>query len=338
MQQADGSSGLEVLRRAAQNAEASKARAQANLALAEQHPERYAALCDAAEAAADAANQAYREAARTSRAAAMSHNALDDWDSLTVDEFRMLVRCTWPVIWVRTAESLDAAGCVARTRCLEDRVWFIPEGEQHRFELPQKGRGYVREAHEPVPWPDGSPTLTAEERRSLRKSARRVAPETYVTAGATAEDLERWQTARAHFLAHGRTDDEVLGEWREHGYRAAARELGMSASHVRHRVKRIRVARGELEDGTVVERLRRSQYAPRAVPDEHVLAAFELHAGDIGAVGRELGMPLATVRYRLLRGRAAKGDAAAQRELEAERARKLVYTRAARARRKAAPG
>jgi Resolvase, N terminal domain len=327
---------LAQLRAEAEDAEAEMRRIHGLIRLAREHPARYNAQCSAAERAANGARRAYNSALRTQRLQAEAHNALDDWDGLTTRQKNTLIRCTWPIIWVRTCEYMDSSGCLRRNvHDLRGRLWFIPEGEQGMFVLPRKGQGWEAEAHEPVPWPDGARTLSTEERRGLRDRKRRLSPGTFVTDGAAPADVERWRAARAHFVEHGRTDAEVYDAWQTHGYIGGSHELGMSTSYMRDRVKGIRIARGELPDGTVVERLARKNYDPAKVSNEDVLAAFELHGGDIPRASRELGMPSGTFRERLLRAQAATDPEArvrhqrsVQRKLELQRRRRARNKRA----------
>ena len=220
---ADHDEHLPALRRAAQDALQQMRRRQADLQLAEDHPDRYAALCDAAEGRVNTTRAALQTAQQAQRVGATTRNVLDDWPQLSTSQRGALIACTWPIIWVRIGEYIDDAGCLRRNVALEDRLWFIPEGDETKFVLPQKGRGWNPAAHEPVQWPDGSTTPSIEERRRLRNSEREVAPSVVVSDRSSAEDAQRWCAARTHFLQLGRTAEEVLSAWREFGFIRGAR-------------------------------------------------------------------------------------------------------------------
>ena len=325
---------LTKMRAAAQDAIQRMGRVQGNLALAEEHPDRYAALCLAAEQHARSATDALDAAFKGQRMDAVQRNALDDWAGMSEHDKRSLVACAWPIVWLRSGEFIDETGCLRRNADLEDRLWFIADGDDKQFVLPQKGRGWIPEAHEPVVWPDGSRTPTAEERRQQRSDKRSTTTNTVVPDWAADEDRERWDAARQHFLRQGRTDEEVLAVWRERGCnKRGALELGMSVSNMRYRVSQARIAAGEIEGLTIVQRARHKNYGSRLVTDEDVMAAVELHDGKPAAAAHELGMPLGTLRYRLLRARAAGGDPAAVAEYDRQLALKRANTRASRARR-----
>lgn len=318
---------LARLRRAAQEAVVQMGRVQADLRQRIEHPDRYDALCRAAEESARAAGAELDVAQRVTRVEAVRRNALDDWASLTTSEKRTLVACTWPVVWVRSGEFIDDSGCLRRNVELEDRLWFIADGDEQQFVLPRKGHGWEPAAHEPVAWPDGSWTPTAEERRQLRDTEIEAGPGVVVTARTPAEDAERWEAARRHFLRNGRTSEEVLAAWRQFGSTRGTRELGMSLTNMQQRVRQARIAAGEIEGATVVERVRRKNYTSRLVSDEEVLAAVDLCDGKTTLAARELGMPVNTLRYRLLRARAAeneevRAELARQREIRRENSRK----------------
>ncbi|MHB1835323.1 MAG: recombinase zinc ribbon domain-containing protein [Solirubrobacteraceae bacterium] len=290
---ADDDVELERLRRAMLDAQHTAAVVAGDLQLYSESRERYTALSRNAEAASDAALSAYHSAADRSRMEHMSRTALSDWETMDVADKHAIVVSAYPVIWVRLTKFISPSGEILKTRDLADRLWFVDRDASKDFLLPAKGVGYVAAAHEPITWHDGSTVATQEQRCARHGRATSDGIAGTVPTGASAEDLQRWRFARAHFLEHGRTADEVLSMRAEHenGARAAL-ELGMSQQTFYKRVSQARIEKGEIEGLTVVQRARRKRVAEgrSGVTDEEVLAAVELASGNYTRAGRELGL------------------------------------------------
>jgi hypothetical protein len=290
---------LDRLRRAASDAATKALHIQQDVALYETNRARYDALCAAAEGDAAAKRDAYEEALRASRIDHLARRATDDLDDLSDPDLRDLIASAWPVIWCRSRKIVGRDGQLVANPPLDDQLWFIGDGKESGFQLPRRGRGHNPAARQPVAWPDGTTVLTVAEYRTLQSEAHMM--HAGKVPGASPSDIERWTKARAHFVAFGRTADEILSAVESAGgvKVVAARELGMSAANVAARLKRIREARGESEP-TIRERARRERYRRDGVADDDVRDAMELTGGKLSAAARELGMSTSSLRHRLI--------------------------------------
>jgi hypothetical protein len=295
--QAQAISGKELdvarLRQAKEEALARQDRIRTNVALADENFDRYNALCDAAEREVQAAEKALLALIQTDQAQAMVRDAVEDWPTLSLSEKRRLLAAAYPLIWLRPVDNLDREGQLRRVTEPAERLWFIARGQEEEFLLPRKGQGFIAEAHAPVPWPDGSRPATYEERLARRSDISGDVP-----ASACQEDLERWRGARRHFLAHGRTDEEVIEVSTRLATTAAARELGMSIAGMLKRLRKLGAA------GLIAEDPRERRAQAQAARNEETLAAVARNNNNVAAAARELGVSPGAMyhRYRFARG------------------------------------
>jgi predicted transcriptional regulator len=285
------------LRQAKEQAEARKARIWTNVVLADENPARYKALSQAAEAEVEEMAKALKAVIQRTQAEILVHDAVEDWLTLSVGEKRQLLDSIYPIIWLRPVENINPEGELIRVTDAEERLWFIARGEHEEFLLPRKGQGWVPESHEPVSWPDGSRVVTHKE-RIRRRGNKIVAP---IPVSASEEDMVRWREARAHYLAHGRTAEEVTEALAGFSINAGARELGMSTAALWKRSEKLR-GRGSLDSDPRTRRkeLKRARHA-------EALEAVARH-GSVASAARALGVHPRTMAYRY-RGAGRQRDA-----------------------------
>jgi len=259
----------------------------------------------------NAAREAVAEAEQSTLLHDLKCRAAEDLDTMSLDARQTLLRCTFPVVFVRGKLYMTPSGEPCRTHKLSERVLPVRAVDAQHIVLPRRGMASNPHARLPIPWPDGSRAMTRSERewfRDLERESARLDRASGLPSHprlrsdreevVTAEDRARWNAARTHYKAHGRTDDQVLAavEAAAGNQSAAARELGMSRRLIYERLHNISLRRGTAPAEALTAR---RHYQEHGRTDAEVDMALRLHDGNVRPAALALGMNVGVLYKRI---------------------------------------
>jgi Recombinase/Bacterial regulatory protein, Fis family len=266
-------------------------------------PEKYKVREERYREEAMAAAQAHSDKQQSMPASCPDGDILTLWPEMPAVEKRDNLMAKYPIVWVRKSQYLDNG--VIRRMPFHDRLQFVDVSEVAKYDLPSRNRKRgPGQAYMPHPVTDGwkvNYVLAPPQPRGVQPVMCQSTLYADLKAKNPAELLEV-EAARAHFLEHGRSDDEIRAAWAMTGHvkQQTARQLGIPY----HAMPATLLKLGLIEEKRMTaqergrRRLRERSGGTRNLGHEDTLLALLASDGNVAVAASELGVPRPSLYYR----------------------------------------